>query len=92
MTTENRPFEEGAEEDMHLNGNRDEDKNRTLEQGTDAAARAGYAAPSPAARAVTGGAEEVLPSKAAEDDARSWGERDEDHDAWLKEQKPPHWG
>ncbi|HSU48812.1 MAG TPA: DUF4011 domain-containing protein [Arthrobacter sp.] len=92
MTTENRPFEEGAEEDMHLNGNRDEDKNRTLEQGTDAAARAGSAAPSPAARAVTGGAEEVLPSKAAEDDARSWGERDEDHDAWLKEQKPPHWG
>jgi hypothetical protein len=34
----------------------------------------------------------ILPTKAAEDDPRVWGDADEDHDAWLKEQKPPHWG
>ncbi|MFC7850069.1 hypothetical protein ACFUTU_16500 [Arthrobacter sp. NPDC057388] len=36
----------------------------------------------------------VVPKKAAEDDPRTWGdsESDNDHDAWLKEQKPPHWG
>lgn len=38
--------------------------------------------------------DEVLPNKAAEDDPRRWGDRaaDSDHDSWLKEQKPPHWG
>lgn len=36
----------------------------------------------------------VLPNKAAEDDPRRWGDRPDsyDHDAWLQEQKPPHWG
>jgi hypothetical protein len=36
----------------------------------------------------------VVPNKASEDDPRAWGdsESDNDHDAWLKEQKPPHWG
>jgi hypothetical protein len=34
----------------------------------------------------------ILPTKATEDDPRVWGDADEDHDAWLKEQKPPHWG
>ncbi|MFE4544496.1 hypothetical protein [Arthrobacter sp. NPDC056727] len=36
----------------------------------------------------------VVPKKAAEDDPRSWGDSDadNDHDAWLREQKPPHWG
>ena len=35
----------------------------------------------------------ALPNKAAEDEPRAWGEReDDDHDAWLKEQRPPHWG
>jgi hypothetical protein len=35
----------------------------------------------------------VLPNKASEDDPRRWGDGpDDDHDAWLKEQKPPHWG
>lgn len=35
----------------------------------------------------------ALPRKAAEDEPRGWGDReDDDHDAWLKEQKPPHWG
>lgn len=35
----------------------------------------------------------VLPNKAAEDDPRTWGDSaGYDHDAWLKEQRPPHWG
>jgi hypothetical protein len=36
----------------------------------------------------------VLPNKAAEDDPRRWGDQRDnyDHDAWLQEQKPPHWG
>jgi hypothetical protein len=34
----------------------------------------------------------VVPTTAAEDDPRSWGDRDEDRDAWLREQRPPHWG
>ncbi|MGO4491002.1 hypothetical protein AB4Y86_02765 [Arthrobacter sp. 2YAF22_2] len=36
----------------------------------------------------------VLPNKAAEDDPRRWGDQpgSYDHDAWLLEQKPPHWG
>ncbi len=36
----------------------------------------------------------VLPNKAAEDDPRRWGDQPNsyDHDAWLQEQKPPHWG
>ena len=38
-------------------------------------------------------AEPAVPNKAAEDDPRAWGDReDDDHDAWLKEQRPPHWG
>ena len=50
------------------------------------------AVPAPAASsAVAAG---VLPNKAAEDDPRRWGDRTEssDHDSWLQEQKPPHWG
>jgi hypothetical protein len=36
----------------------------------------------------------VLPNKAAEDDPRRWGDEpgSYDHDSWLEEQKPPHWG
>jgi hypothetical protein len=35
----------------------------------------------------------ILPDKASEDDPRRWGDApDGEHDAWLKEQKPPHWG
>jgi hypothetical protein len=35
-----------------------------------------------------------LPNKAAEDDPRRWGDEPGgyDHDSWLEEQKPPHWG
>jgi hypothetical protein len=39
------------------------------------------------------GTEGLLPNKAAEDDPKRWGDGpDDDHDAWLKENKPPHWG
>ncbi|WP_354146136.1 AAA family ATPase [Arthrobacter sp. 754] len=39
------------------------------------------------------GAAGILPNKAAEDDPRRWGDApDDDHDEWLKENKPPHWG
>ena len=39
------------------------------------------------------GAAGILPNKAAEDDPRRWGDApDNDHDEWLKENKPPHWG
>lgn len=36
----------------------------------------------------------LIPQRAAEDDPRSWGDResDQDRDQWLKEQRPPHWG
>lgn len=36
----------------------------------------------------------VVPNKASEDDPQAWGDSgsDNDHDAWLKEQRPPHWG
>ncbi|XTR53048.1 hypothetical protein ACOM2C_07850 [Pseudarthrobacter sp. So.54] len=38
--------------------------------------------------------DDVLPNKAAEDDPRRWGDDTGgyDHDSWLQEQKPPHWG
>jgi hypothetical protein len=35
----------------------------------------------------------ILPKVAAEDEPGSWGDGGGyDHDAWLKEQRPPHWG
>ncbi|MFE4834368.1 hypothetical protein ACFRAU_06770 [Arthrobacter sp. NPDC056691] len=47
-------------------------------------------------RAKAGGQERtgVVPKTAAEDDPRTWGDAESgnDHDAWLKEQRPPHWG
>ncbi|WP_395405011.1 hypothetical protein ACHMXB_10405 [Arthrobacter sp. UC242_113] len=47
-------------------------------------------------RAKTGAQQRtgVVPKRAAEDDPRTWGDAESgnDHDAWLKEQKPPHWG
>ena len=39
------------------------------------------------------GSNGILPTKAAEDDPRRWGDDSGyDHEQWLKEQKPPHWG
>jgi cell division protein FtsN len=51
-------------------------------------------APKRRAAARTAGSGGVLPNKAAEDDPRRWGDQagSYDHDAWLQEQKPPHWG
>jgi hypothetical protein len=46
----------------------------------------------PSAPGAEGGTEGLLPKTASEDDPRAWGDRDDDHDDWLKEQKPPHWG
>lgn len=34
----------------------------------------------------------ILPRTAAEDDPRAWGDTPEDTSAWLREQRPPHWG
>lgn len=34
----------------------------------------------------------ALPTVAAEDNPRSWGDEPDDHDQWLREQRPPHWG
>ncbi|WP_423184974.1 hypothetical protein [Arthrobacter sp. NyZ413] len=46
--------------------------------------------PRPKRRRAAGG---ILPKKASEDDPRRWGdEPDDDRDAWLREQRPPHWG
>ena len=57
---------------------------------------AGREKPAPARRAKAGGQQRtgVVPKRAAEDDPRTWGDAESgnDHDAWLKEQKPPHWG
>ncbi|WP_445153753.1 hypothetical protein ACTWLI_10180 [Arthrobacter sp. Hor0625] len=57
-----------------------------------AAEPAGQARRSPSVRRAAAG--EVLPTKAAEDDPRRWGDQpgSYDHDAWLREQRPPHWG
>lgn len=33
----------------------------------------------------------ALPTKAAEDDPRAWGDAEENKDEWLREQRPPHW-
>jgi len=41
--------------------------------------------------AETGDASPVIPTTAGEDDPRSWGDAEDNHDEWLKEQKPPHW-
>ncbi|WP_108724254.1 DUF4011 domain-containing protein [Arthrobacter ruber] len=34
----------------------------------------------------------IVPTTAGEDDPRSWGDAEDDHDEWLQEQRPPHWG
>jgi hypothetical protein len=57
--------------------------------------RADEAAPDRSLRTAGAGVPAgVLPNKAAEDDPKRWGDHssDYDHDAWLQEQKPPHWG
>jgi hypothetical protein len=64
-------------------------------EGKDVQAAAGEK-PGRVRRAKSGGQQRtgVVPKRAAEDDPRTWGDAESgnDHDAWLKEQKPPHWG
>jgi hypothetical protein len=62
--------------------------------GTGAPEEAPAGAGVPASAASSAVAAGVLPNKAAEDDPRRWGDRPDsyDHDSWLQEQKPPHWG
>lgn len=64
------------------------------EAGAPAGETPGGSAAVPAPAASSAVAAGVLPNKAAEDDPRRWGDRTEsyDHDSWLQEQKPPHWG
>ena len=60
----------------------------TVENGTAEEGTVGKSTAQPAP-----GTSGILPTKAAEDDPRRWGDApDDDHDAWLREQKPPHWG
>ncbi len=37
-------------------------------------------------------AESVLPTLGATDSPQAWGDKEEDRDSWLREQRPPHWG
>jgi len=72
------------------------------QEDAEAADRAGMAAAAASSAASAGmpaaasgvASAGVLPNKAAEDDPRRWGDRPDsyDHDSWLQEQKPPHWG
>jgi hypothetical protein len=78
-------------------GEHREVENPAREQDTPAENPPAEAAPlATAAHAAVPGAvpNAVLPNKAAEDDPRRWGDQPSgyDHDAWLQEQKPPHWG
>lgn len=34
----------------------------------------------------------MLPDHAEKDSAEAWGDRESDHEGWLREQRPPHWG
>ena len=56
--------------------------------GADSGTNGNLQAGTPRARAGSG----ILPRTAAEDDPRAWGDTPEDTSAWLREQRPPHWG
>lgn len=56
---------------------------RTSPAGSDGTSRDGGGAPEP---------RPLVPTTAGEDDPRSWGDAEDDHDDWLREQRPPHWG
>ncbi|GER21756.1 hypothetical protein NCCP1664_02530 [Zafaria cholistanensis] len=43
-------------------------------------------------RSAGGPVDSVVPRLATEDEPRAWGERGDDRDRWLREQRPPHWG
>lgn len=51
------------------------------------------ASSTPSAPTDPTGSAKVLPDKAAEDDPQRWADAPEsNHDEWLREQRPPHWG
>ncbi|MET1036034.1 MAG: DUF4011 domain-containing protein [Arthrobacter sp.] len=63
------------------------------EQKMNGTAGAGDKKPEAQAKAPEEGASAggVIPSTAAEDEPRAWGDAPEDRDSWLREQRPPHW-
>ncbi|WP_306738443.1 DUF4011 domain-containing protein [Arthrobacter sp. SX1312] len=63
---------------------KDADRMSRDDQQPDRGAAAGQASPKDSGPAI--------PATAGEDDPRAWGDTPDDHDAWLKEQRPPHWG
>lgn len=67
-------------------GSKDPDSNKNPDSNK---AQTGKKSAAPARPSKEG----ILPKVASEDEPRSWGdESGYDHDAWLKEQRPPHWG
>jgi hypothetical protein len=64
-----------------------EERDDKVQDGKEAQAAKKAAAP------VKPSKEGLLPKVASEDEPRSWGDDGGyDHDSWLKEQRPPHWG
>ncbi len=77
------------------NGPREEAADGTGQPREEAAGRSAQRGDAAGKQAVRGPASGgLLPNKAAEDDPRRWGDEagSYDHDAWLREQRPPHWG
>jgi hypothetical protein len=79
-----------ADGDTQNHSESQNDRGQTSGEGRDGSGDSATQQPAPAAAAPAG----VLPNKAAEDDPRRWGDEPAgyDHDSWLEEQKPPHWG
>lgn len=87
--------EHAVEDGRNINSNEDLRPGAGASGDTDSGAAEEAAAGASAQQAAAAqGPAGVLPNKAAEDDPKGWGDHgsDYDHDSWLKEQKPPHWG
>ncbi|WP_211876576.1 AAA family ATPase [Pseudarthrobacter albicanus] len=82
----------GADGEVHNSSSHNGDGGHT-DDGNDVRERRVPAEDAPR-QAVHASVAGVLPNKAAEDDPRRWGDQPNsyDHDSWLQEQKPPHWG
>jgi hypothetical protein len=81
-----------ADGDNQNNNTRGGDRDQSVPEATSPEVPAREAVPADMRQRPAAGG--VLPNKAAEDDPRRWGDQpgSYDHDAWLQEQKPPHWG
>ncbi|MGO2532077.1 DNA helicase [Arthrobacter rhombi] len=79
------------EDDM---GADEQDQSRAGQDETSTAGRhaADLGAGAPADRTAGQGFDPVLPTRAGDDDPRGWGDSEGNHDQWLREQRPPHWG